>query len=359
MAKLFPYPKFVATRAGEVLPFATLESFEAGTSTPKATFTDESGDTANDNPVVMDINGEANVWLGSGSYKLVLKDADDVEIWTVDDIEGDIVDDFAGTVVSITTTSNITAANNANFVKAEGTITLNLLAASAAGSGFYFIIRNVGSGTVTIDPNATELIDGASTVALLAGEGAVVICDGSNWFTVATIADGSITTAKIADDAVTTAKILDANVTEAKLAAAIIAKLVPAGAIQPFAMDTAPTGWLECDGSAVSRTTYSGLFTAIGTEWGVGDGSTTFNIPDFRGEFLRGWDNGKGTDSGRAFASAQLDAFQNFTGTFDTRQANADVDPTGPFSSASNGNGAANNSSGARVTFDPSTCGWG
>tara|TARA_R110001606_G_scaffold136528_1_gene274100 strand:- start:527 stop:1447 length:921 start_codon:yes stop_codon:yes gene_type:complete len=84
----------------------------------------------------------------------------------------------------------------------------------------------------------------------------------------------------------------------------------PVGAVFPSASITVPNGHLECDGSAISRTTYADLFNNIGTSWGVGDGSTTFNIPDLRGEFIRGWDNGKGTDSGRAFASSQLDAFQ-------------------------------------------------
>jgi len=64
--------------------------------------------------------------------------------------------------------------------------------------------------------------------------------------------------------------------------------LVPAGAVWPFAMNSAPTGWLACNGAAVSRTTYAGLFTAISTVHGVGDGATTFNVPDLRGMFLRG-----------------------------------------------------------------------
>ena len=59
------------------------------------------------------------------------------------------------------------------------------------------------------------------------------------------------------------------------------------GMIAPFAMSTAPSGWLTCDGSAVSRSTHSNLFSAIGTTWGTGDGSTTFNVPDLRGAFLR------------------------------------------------------------------------
>lgn len=59
--------------------------------------------------------------------------------------------------------------------------------------------------------------------------------------------------------------------------------VVPTGTIQDFAMSTLPSGWLDCDGSAVSRTTYAALFTAISITWGVGDGSTTFNLPDLRG----------------------------------------------------------------------------
>jgi microcystin-dependent protein len=85
------------------------------------------------------------------------------------------------------------------------------------------------------------------------------------------------------------------------------------GSVSAFATSTVPTGWLECDGSAVSRTTYAALFAVVGTTWGTGDGSTTFNVPDLRGEFIRGWDHGKGTDSGRAFASSQTDEFEAHT----------------------------------------------
>jgi len=93
-------------------------------------------------------------------------------------------------------------------------------------------------------------------------------------------------------------------------AAGTFAAAVPVGSVTMYAANTAPTGWLECSGAAVSRTTYAGLFTAIGTVFGVGDGSTTFNLPDMRGEFARGWDNGRGIDSGRAFGSAQGQAIE-------------------------------------------------
>lgn len=64
---------------------------------------------------------------------------------------------------------------------------------------------------------------------------------------------------------------------------------VPTGTMLEFAGATAPAGYLACDGTAVSRTTYAGLFSAIGVLWGVGDGSTTFNLPDFRGRVPVGY----------------------------------------------------------------------
>jgi len=84
-----------------------------------------------------------------------------------------------------------------------------------------------------------------------------------------------------------------------------LVETIPAGAVQYFAMNTAPSGWLKANGQAVSRTTYATLFSAIGTTFGSGDGSTTFNVPDLRGEFVRGWDDSRGIDSGRAFGSWQ------------------------------------------------------
>jgi len=87
-----------------------------------------------------------------------------------------------------------------------------------------------------------------------------------------------------------------------------------------MATTTVPSGYRECDGSAVSRTTFSALFTAIGTTWGSGDGSTTFNLPDLRGEFVRGWASDRrgdgvdpSSDTGRSFASSQDDGIRQHT----------------------------------------------
>ena len=109
----------------------------------------------------------------------------------------------------------------------------------------------------------------------------------------------------IGDGSVSTAKIVDLNVTLSKLATSVQYALAVPGDIKMCAHQNTPDGWLTCDGSAVSRATYSALFSAIGTTFGVGDGSTTFNLPDLRGEFVRGWDGTRGIDSGRVFGSAQ------------------------------------------------------
>ena len=80
---------------------------------------------------------------------------------------------------------------------------------------------------------------------------------------------------------------------------------VPTGAVFCVAVATIPTGYLECNGAAVNRTTYAALFSFIGTQYGAGNGSSTFNLPDLRGEFVRGFDNGRGVDSGRSIGSSQ------------------------------------------------------
>lgn len=77
-----------------------------------------------------------------------------------------------------------------------------------------------------------------------------------------------------------------------------------------YAGNSAPSGWIPADGRALSRTAYAALFAILGTAFGAGDGATTFNLPDLRGEFLRGWDNGRGVDTGRAMGSGQGDAMQ-------------------------------------------------
>ena len=94
--------------------------------------------------------------------------------------------------------------------------------------------------------------------------------------------------------------------------AAIVARL-PAGFVAAWPGNTPPDGWLVCNGSAVSRTTYADLFSVIGTTFGAGDGSTTFKLPDYRGDFLRGYLSGTSS----AIGTRQAEGLPNISGRLD------------------------------------------
>lgn len=83
------------------------------------------------------------------------------------------------------------------------------------------------------------------------------------------------------------------------------------GQVAFFASDAIPSGWLLCNGSAVSRAAHPGLFAVIGTKYGAGDTTTTFTLPDLRGEFIRAADVGRGLDSGRGVGTIQGQSFQS------------------------------------------------
>ncbi len=88
-------------------------------------------------------------------------------------------------------------------------------------------------------------------------------------------------------------------------------KGVPIGAIVTFPMTALESGFLYCDGAVYLRATYPDLFAKIGTTYNIGgETSLQFRVPDLRGEFIRGWDAGRGVDSGRVIGSAQTDALK-------------------------------------------------
>jgi microcystin-dependent protein len=117
----------------------------------------------------------------------------------------------------------------------------------------------------------------------------------------------------------------------------IIAFGGPAGATPDGGAPVLPTGWLLCDGSAVSRTTYATLFSAIGINFGGGDGIATFNLPDLRGRFLRGVDRGAGRDPDAASraASATGGPSGDVVGSV---EGHATAAPTTAFTSENTGN---------------------
>ena len=104
-----------------------------------------------------------------------------------------------------------------------------------------------------------------------------------------------------------------------------LASGIPTGTILTFGASNPPSGFLECNGSAISRSTYASLFSILSTTHGAGDGSSTFNIPDLRGQFVRGWDNSAGVDASRAFGSSQTDQNKNHTHTTDSQSLTGSV----------------------------------
>ncbi|WP_053156634.1 phage tail protein [Pseudomonas protegens] len=94
---------------------------------------------------------------------------------------------------------------------------------------------------------------------------------------------------------------------------------LPVGAMVPFPKGTVPAGFLEVDGSVQSAATYPDLAAYLGTTFNTGgEGAGNFRLPESRGEFLRGWDHGRGVDAGRTLGSSQTDALQNITGESST-----------------------------------------
>ena len=126
-----------------------------------------------------------------------------------------------------------------------------------------------------------------------------------------------------------------------------------------FAMKNPKGRWLFCDGREISRADYPELFEAIGTTYGEGDGTTTFNIPDRRGYFGRCLDAGAEVDyqSYREIGSKQGDAIRNITGSFETRTPAGEHPPTGSFYISSTGgwlNSASSLGGGGEISIDAS-----
>jgi len=146
-----------------------------------------------------------------------------------------------------------------------GTLTANVIVKSPC-IGFFFVVNNTtGNFTVTLQANF-----GAGDI----GSGLVVPNGGLRYFFVSDTTSGVQYAASPASGTLV-------------------------GEIKAYAGSSAPTGWVLCYGQAISRTIYAALFAVIGTTYGVGDGSSTFNVPDLRGRTLAGLDNMGGSDAGR------------------------------------------------------------
>lgn len=200
--------------------------------------------------------------------------------------------------------TQLAAERNATYVvdATAGAFTLNLLAAATATAGFIFqVVRtDTSTNTITIDPSGAETINGASTLTVL--HGALIICTGSTWYAFPIGPDlNTLVTETTVDPAADFLPYYDTSA--GRWRKALVSKFTtPIGSIQDFAGTSVPNGWLLAYGQAISRTTYSELFSVIGTTFGIGDGSTTFNLPDLRGRVGIGRDDMGGAAASRITA---------------------------------------------------------
>ena len=161
------------------------------------------------------------------------------------------------------------------------------------------VIADAGTGNLVIAANDFRLTNSSQTANMIKADegGAVTLThDGGN--KLATTATGIDVTGTVA----ATAFAGDGSGLTGIAG-------IPSGAVIYHAANTAPTGFIKANGASISTSTYSDLFAVIGYTFGGSGGS--FNVPDLRGEFLRGWDDGRGVDSGRGFGSTQADEFKS------------------------------------------------
>ena len=209
--------------------------------------------------VTCKVSGQTGVTIEQGGAALVYCDGTDIAYGNPPAATTAEV-----TVASATTTDILGAASQ--YVAISGTSTITSLGAGANKTRF---VRATGAFTLT--HNATSLI--------LPGGKDIVAASGD---TFAAISDAS------------------SNVRVHNYQrAAVPPNMLPVGVIVDYAGTSAPAGWLLCYGQNVSRTTYAALFAAIGVTHGVGDGSTTFTLPDYRGRVSAGKDDMGGTSANR------------------------------------------------------------
>lgn len=253
----------------------------------------------------------------------------------------DLIDDaIAGYEVVSVSSTGITLTNNNGStdqsrnaaLEFAGTLTANVTITIPSEEKTYFIRENTtGSFAVQMKTAA------GSAITLAQQNNIFVACDGTdiyeldaptsvntftaNTLTASTLTATSITTSILAATDVSTTTLTATSITTSVIDASSITVTgnvsaaeyygdgsnltgistdsIPSGAVFPYAGTTEPSGYLFCYGQAISRSTYSDLFSAIGTTYGTGDGSTTFNLPDLRGRVVAGQDDMGGSSANR------------------------------------------------------------
>jgi microcystin-dependent protein len=176
---------------------------------------------------------------------------------------------------------------------AGGTATRTIIAPSASSGGRqFYIVVNKTSSTQSIKLCGAGPTTG---VTITANNSAICAWNGSDFIQVAGLVN-------LATNVTGTLPVANGGTGLTSLSTL----QTPIGSFIWHTASTVPTNYLEANGAAISRTTYASLFATISTTYGVGDGSTTFNVPDVRGYFIRGYDNGRGVDTSRVFGSNQV-----------------------------------------------------
>lgn len=129
-----------------------------------------------------------------------------------------------------------------------------------------------------------------------------------DWDKMAALSSGQILVGNSDNQAAGVAMSGDATISNTGVVTLDPNAVIPSGSITQYAGSTAPTGWLICDGTAVSRTTYADLYAIVSTTYGTGDGSTTFNLPDLRGRMPMGVGQGNTAEGGGLGTSRALAA---------------------------------------------------
>lgn len=215
------------------------------------------------------------------------------------------------------------AANSANAATIERTAAQTARTGAEAARDAAIAAAGGGAVRVTANDSTAGVLNAKLTVS--GGLQKTVLDGGANESLQIHFPDNAVTNAKIANLAVTGAKIAEGTISFLNLSGQLRDLLLPAGMIVYFPGVVVPTGWLECNGALLSRAAYPNLWAFANAAGRVtdegnwlggtgifshGNGSTTFRIPDLRGEFLRGFDNGRGVDPGRSIGARQLDAMQ-------------------------------------------------
>lgn len=194
-------------------------------------------------------------------------------------------------VLSKTADYTATATDKGKVIRFTGDteLTLSFSEAMSLGNGWSMSIINDSTANLTIDPYSGELIDGVTTFTVKAGGRIEIVCDGVRFFKAGVVGDSQET-----------------------------------GSVIIMASNITPSGYLPCNGAVVSIAAYPELYTAIGTKYGAGDGSTTFNLPDYRNKWICGSD----------VAGSVLEAgLPNITGSFEDASGNP-YTPKGAFYSS-------------------------